>query len=214
MHPLSPLLRGANLIALAIAAISWQGYRDLGLRGWLVAVGCVVVAVLAYSVISWLFTGYHIVGRELRIYEGWVWRRTRAIPIERLQSVEVVRPLLARAFGLAELRIEVVGAGKTEAPLAYLPVREAGWLRERLLTIARGASGGAAGGRAAVVRPAVVRPAVMRPLEVRRSVLGPAGPRPRAGRPDPSPIPPAPWALQHPSRRRSDASTSWRTGTS
>ena len=148
MHPLSPLLRGANLIALGIAAISWQGYRDLGLRGWLVAVGCVVVAVLAYSVISWLFTGYHIVGRELRIYEGWVWRRTRAIPIERLQSVEVVRPLLARAFGLAELRIEVVGAGKTEAPLAYLPVREAGWLRERLLTIARGTSGGATSGGA------------------------------------------------------------------
>ena len=94
--------------------------------------------------ISWLVTGYHVVGRELRIYEGLLWRRTRAIPLERLQSVEVVRPLLARVFGLAELRLEVVGAGKTEAPLAFLPVREAGWLRERLLTIARGA---------AVVRP-------------------------------------------------------------
>ena len=133
LHPLSPLLRGANLVALAIAAISWQGYRDLGLRGWLIAVAGVVVAVLAYSVISWLYTGYHVVGRELRVYEGWVWRRTRAIPLERLQSVEVVRPLLARAFGLAELRIEVVGAGKTEAPLAYLPVQEAVGLRERLL---------------------------------------------------------------------------------
>ncbi len=97
---------------------------------------------LAYSVVSWLFTGYHVVGRELRVYEGWVWRRTRAIPIERLQAVEVVRPLLARAFGLAELRIEVVGAGKTEAPLAYLPVQEAIGLRERLLSIVRGASPG------------------------------------------------------------------------
>jgi putative membrane protein len=148
LHPLSPLLRGANLVALAIAAISWQGYRDLGLRGWLIAVSCVVVAVLAYSVVSWLFTGYHVVGRELRIYEGWVWRRTRAIPIERLQSVEVVRPLLARAFGLAELRIEVVGASKTEAPLAYLPVQEAAGLRERLLTIVRGAAGATAVGGA------------------------------------------------------------------
>ncbi len=137
LHPLTPLLRGGRLAVLAVVAISWQGYQNLGTQRWLLAVGAVAVLVLAGSVVSWLVTGYHVVGRELRIYEGLIWRRTRAIPLERLQSVELVRGVLARLFGLAELRLEVVGASKTEAPLAYLPVDEATALRERLLALAR-----------------------------------------------------------------------------
>ena len=96
------------------------------------------VLVLVGSVVSYLVTGYHVVGRELRIYEGLLSRRTRAIPLERLQSVELVRPLLARLFGLAELRLEVVGAAKTEAPLAFLPRRRRPTrCGERLLGLAR-----------------------------------------------------------------------------
>ncbi len=38
----------------------------------------------------------------------------------------MVRPLLAQLTGLAELRLEVVGGGKTEAPLAYLSLAERG----------------------------------------------------------------------------------------
>ena len=83
-------------------------------------VAVLVLGATVLSVISWYNTGYHVVGRELRVHEGLLWRRTRAIPLERLQAVEVVRPLLAQLTGLAELRLEVVGGGKTEAPLAYL----------------------------------------------------------------------------------------------
>jgi putative membrane protein len=131
------VLRGGRLAVLAIAAISWQGYNDLGTANWLLAVAVVAVLVLVGSFISYLVTGYHVVGHELRIYEGLIVRRTRAIPVERLQSVELVRPLMARAFGLAELRLEVVGGAKTEAPLAFLVVDEAVQLRERLLGLAR-----------------------------------------------------------------------------
>jgi putative membrane protein len=77
-----------------------------------------------------------VVGRELRIYDGVLVRRTRAIPLERLQSIEVIRPLLARLSGLAELRLEVVGGAKTEAPLAFLTVGDAAELRQRLLAVA------------------------------------------------------------------------------
>ncbi|MGH3681959.1 MAG: PH domain-containing protein, partial [Natronosporangium sp.] len=136
LHPLSPLLHSAKYLAVLIAAISIQGAARLGWRGFL---GTIVVAmcfVVAYAVITWLVTGYHVIGRELRIYDGVVVRRTRAIPLERLQAVEVIRPLLARLSGLAELRLEVVGGGKTEAPLAYLSVEDAAVLRERLLALA------------------------------------------------------------------------------
>ena len=136
LHPLTPLLRGARLAVLAVIAISWQGYQNLGTQRWLLAIAGVAVLVLIGSAVSYLVTGYHVVGRELRVYEGLLSRRTRTIPVERLQAVELVQPLLARLFGLAELRLEVVGASKTEAPLAFLRLDEARALRQRLLDLA------------------------------------------------------------------------------
>jgi putative membrane protein len=136
LHPLSPLLHSAKLLAALIAAISFQGFAQLGWRGFLGTVVVGMCFVVAYSVLTWLVTGYHVVGRELRIYDGVLVRRTRAIPLERLQAVELVRPLLARFTGLAELRLEVVGGGKTEAPLAFVTVADAAALRQRLLALA------------------------------------------------------------------------------
>ncbi|MTK03265.1 PH domain-containing protein [Micromonospora sp. CP22] len=133
---MSPALHGAKSLAVVIAGLSWSTLSRVGF-GWFVAM--VIVLALGASVlavISWYNTGYQVVGRELRIHEGLLWRRTRAIPLERLQAVEVVRPLLAQLTGLAELRLEVVGGGKTEAPLAYLGVAEAAVLRQRLLALA------------------------------------------------------------------------------
>jgi putative membrane protein len=136
LHPLTPLLRSARFIGVAVVAISWQGYQQLGPQRWVLAIVIAMVVALAVSAVSWLVTGYHVVDRELRVYEGLVSRRTRAIPLARLQAVELVRSPLARLFGMAELRLEVVGAAKTEAPLAYLPVDEATALRRRLLDLA------------------------------------------------------------------------------
>jgi len=136
LHPLSPLLHSAKVIAGIVAAISWQGYAQLGLGPWAGLITVFLVGAVAFSVVGWYMTGYHVVGRELRVYEGVLRRRTRAIPLERLQSVEVVRSLLAQLTGLAELRLEVVGGAKTEAPLAYLTLRDAGLLRDRLLALA------------------------------------------------------------------------------
>ncbi|MEV4118370.1 PH domain-containing protein [Micromonospora sp. NPDC049645] len=172
LHPLSPVLHGAKSLVVVIAGLSWSTLSRVGF-GWFAA----MVAVLALgatvlSVISWYNTGYHVVGRELRVYEGLLWRRTRAIPLERLQAVEVVRPLLAQLTGLAELRLEVVGGGKTEAPLAYLGVGDAVLLRERLLALAgRVAQLPAPGDAAAPVAPGAATPAAVpgRPLHAVRN---------------------------------------------
>jgi putative membrane protein len=152
LHPLTPLLRGGRFAILTIVAISWQGYDNLGTQSWLAAIAGVAVLALIGSFVSYRVTGYHVVGRELRIYEGLLFRRTRSIPVERLQSAEIVQPLLARIFGLAELRLEVVGGSSTEAPLAFLSRQDATELRTRLLALARpaaplpeGSSGGALG---------------------------------------------------------------------
>ena len=165
LHPLSPVLHGAKSIAVIVAALSWQTLSQVGLERFALVVLVLAAGVVVFSVIGWLNTGYHVVGRELRIQDGLLWRRNRAIPLERLQSVELRRPLLAQLTGLAELRLEVVGGHKTEAPLAYLTVRDAAALRERLLALAGrthapGAAQPAAG--PAAVTPGV--PALERPL--------------------------------------------------
>ncbi|WP_329102052.1 PH domain-containing protein [Micromonospora sp. NBC_01699] len=136
LHPLSPLLHGANSLVVIVAALSWQTLGRVGVGWYAGMVAVLLLGAVVLSLVSWYNTGYHVVGRELRIHEGLLWRRTRAIPLERLQSVEVVRPLLAQLTGLAELRLEVVGGGKTEAPLAYVAVADAVALRERLLGLA------------------------------------------------------------------------------
>ncbi|RZT79861.1 putative membrane protein [Micromonospora violae] len=165
LHPLSPVLHGAKSLVVVIAGLSWSTLSRVGF-GWFAAMVVVLaLGATVLSVVSWYNTGYHVVGRELRVYEGLLWRRTRAIPLERLQAVEVVRPLLAQLTGLAELRLEVVGGGKTEAPLAYLGVADAALLRERLLALAgRVAQLPAPGDAATPVAPgATVPPPAARP---------------------------------------------------
>jgi putative membrane protein len=90
------------------------------------------------SRIGWRFTGYRITGRELQIQAGILSRRHRTVPLERVQAIDVVRPVLARLLGLAELRLEVVGGNDTEARLSYLSAGEAAGLREYLLSLASG----------------------------------------------------------------------------
>ncbi|MDP9792182.1 putative membrane protein [Catenuloplanes nepalensis] len=135
LHPLSPLLNGARTFVVIVGAMSLSQASEFGWRRFVVMLAVISVGAVVFSLINWANTGYHVVGRELRIHEGLFWRRTRAIPLERLQTVEVRRPLLAQLTGLAELRLEVVGGGKTEAPLAFLTVADAEALRERLMSL-------------------------------------------------------------------------------
>jgi putative membrane protein len=172
LHPLSPLLSGAKSIAIIVVALSWQTLSQIGVERFALVVVVLAAGVVVFSLIGWLNTGYHVVGRELRIQDGLLWRRNRAIPLERLQSVELRRPLLAQLTGLAELRLEVVGGGKTEAPLAYLTVRDAAQLRERLLALAGRTPGNVVAPTAGPAAAAPGVPALERPLlRVRNSDL-------------------------------------------
>src|SRR5205807_8143981 len=54
------------------------------------------------------------------------------------QAFDIVRPGLARLFGLAGLRLRMAGSAGGHARLAYLPAREADRLRRHLLALAQG----------------------------------------------------------------------------
>lgn len=140
LHPLTPLLRGWKVFAAAVAIAAQQLYGDVEASWLLVGVAASIQVALVYGYISWRFTHYRIDGEDLRLETGVLFRRSRRVRLDRLQAVDVVRPLIARALGLAELRLEVAGGTSSEAPLAYLSEPAAQALRAELLARAAGLS--------------------------------------------------------------------------
>lgn len=138
LHPATPVLNGWKYFALAVAVVGQDAVRDLDFRLFGLQVLAAVVLGVVFGSFSWWFTKYRIEGEELRIESGFLFRRSRRIRIDRLQAVDIVRPVLARFLGVAELRLEVAGGGKTEAPLAYLNEPGAQRLRAELLARAAG----------------------------------------------------------------------------
>jgi putative membrane protein len=141
LHPLTPLLRGWRLLLVLGAAVGQQGLRTGGLDRVYVGLSVLAAAGLAvgYGVLVWRTTRFRLTATELQVDSGLLQRRSRRVPLARLQAVDVVRPFLARVLGLAELRLEVVGGGgHTEAPLAYLGEEHAHELRSQLLAAAAG----------------------------------------------------------------------------
>ena len=138
LHPLTPVLRGWKVFAAAVAIAFQQMYGDVDLRFLFLLIAVSVPVAVVYGYLSWRATRYGIVGEDLIVETGVLNRRSRRVRLDRLQSVDVVRPLIARALGLAELRLEVAGGASSNAPLAYLDEPAAQQLRAELLARAAG----------------------------------------------------------------------------
>lgn len=140
LHKLSPLLRSSRAV---VALGSVVGTRQLmpgqHSNAWF-DLGAVGLAAIA-GTISWLVTRWRIHNGELQIETGWIRRESLRVPLTRLQAVDVVRPLLARMLGLAEVRIVVAGQGSGRTRLAYLTEDHAADVRARLLALAHGLEG-------------------------------------------------------------------------
>jgi putative membrane protein len=133
-----------------------------------------IVAVLAgLGFVSWYVTRWRVDGDDLRIETGLVRRQSLRYPLAQVQAIDVVQPGIARVFRVAELRLRMGGASGGTARLAYLPEREAGPLRARLLALARG--GETAPTEAHVESPERVLAAVPTPRLVASIFVGDVG---------------------------------------
>jgi len=132
LSPLTPLVRSFVLV-VAVAASSWDDFLrgDIGPLAWILL--AMLVAGALYGTASWLRTKYWIEADELRVDTGVISRQSRRIRVDRLQGIDIAQPFVARLFGLAELKMDVAGAGSREGSLAFLPLKEAEALRETLL---------------------------------------------------------------------------------
>ncbi|WP_461005663.1 PH domain-containing protein [Streptomyces capparidis] len=141
LHPVTPWRRAWAVLA-AVAAVLLQNPGQAGrlggaLGGWQgpAVVAALVAVAFAYGFVSWWFTRYRVDDVELRVDTGVLVRRTKHLRIDRLQAVDLDRPLIGRLIGVATLRLDLAG-GKDE--LAYLTERDARALRAELLARAAG----------------------------------------------------------------------------
>lgn len=143
LHPLTPWRRAwaplAGLFAVALqnAAEVRDQAEGAGLGWLLLGVAVLVLGATTYGYLSWRVTRYLVTDTELRIRTGLLFRRTAHLRLDRIQAIDISRPLLARAFGVAKLKMDVVGSGSSDE-LAFLGEGEATELRAELLARAAG----------------------------------------------------------------------------
>ena len=139
LHPLSPLVRaGRATIGIVIVVVPSVLRGGGNASGSSIELGVLGVLVLL-GFISWLVTRWRVEDDDLRIETGLIRRQSLRFPLAQVQAIDIVRPGLARLFGVAELRLRMAGNTGATARLAYLHAREAEPLRTRLLALAHGA---------------------------------------------------------------------------
>lgn len=143
--PLSPLVQAAPALPAAALFLLGPGAAFVERSGVPFVVLAIAGAVLAYAALVaftwvawWRRTFWIDDDGDLRMDSGVLQRSARRLQLSRLQSVDVVAPLLARLAGLVEVRVEVAGAGESRIVLRYLTRPEADDLRRRILELARG----------------------------------------------------------------------------
>ena len=147
LHPLTPLSRGWKVVAVILALIAQQRGSEMFSEGLpsrqeaLITLGVLVVVTLVallYGVVAWRCAAYQVDNDTLRLHYGVLFRQQRHARLDRLQAVDVVRPLLGRFLGLAEVRLEVAGGKDSAIVLSLLRESDAAELRNVLLARAAG----------------------------------------------------------------------------
>lgn len=135
LHPVSPVIR-IGRTATGVATIF--GIRSVASHEtpWdaLIVFGVGVIAGIVY----WSVTRWRVAGGELQINTGLIRRQQVRVPLTRIQGIDLVRPLLARALGVSELRLVLAGHDTGSARLSYLNEDQAVAVRAQLLALAHG----------------------------------------------------------------------------
>ncbi|SEE92143.1 putative membrane protein [Ruania alba] len=152
LHKITPLLNAWKVAAGLFAVFVWQSYdnlRDIDLPMatlLLILAGVIVLGALlglGLSALAWSRTKYGISDESVFLHSGVLFRQQRHVRLDRLQTVDVTQPLLARLAGFAALKIESAGGAGSNLTLAYLKEDDAQQLRNALLARAAGVRPGA-----------------------------------------------------------------------
>jgi putative membrane protein len=131
VHPGSIILRlvkEAPSVVFGLPA-AFAFFSGSGVWRILMVAGAICALVIFLNWLAWRSFRYGVGEREIVIESGILSRNRRSIPFDRVQDVDIERGPLARAFGLAKVRIETGAGGKDEGVLDSITVAEADRLR-------------------------------------------------------------------------------------
>lgn len=133
LHPTS-IIFGllSTLKQFGIAAVIAIFLATTGNRFALIAAGVGVCLTAISVILRYVTLRYQLQGGELRIDEGLLFRRHRAIPAARIQNIDLIQNPLHHLFKVAEVRIETAGGSEPEASLQVLSLQEVDVLREAI----------------------------------------------------------------------------------
>ncbi len=145
-HPMTPFVQGWIAVvgfAIFFGRDAFEGLfnpsaRDDAGPWWITLsfLGLMVAGTAVMGYFSWRFTRFVIDDDEVRIERRFISHTSDKIAFSRIQSVDIVQPLVARLFGLAALRIDVGSRGGKK--IEYLTRSRAYHLRDYLVTRAHG----------------------------------------------------------------------------
>lgn len=125
----------SGLLTTAALAVPWWFVREW----WMLlpsAVSAVVMVVtLALVPRRVRAIGYRLRDDDLLFRRGILFQRFAAVPYGRMQLVDISRGPLARAVGLAELKL-VTAAASSNLTIPGLPIEDAEALRDHLVAVA------------------------------------------------------------------------------
>ena len=171
----TPVLEGWKIVTGVLAFVTVQKLDELvraypfiskhgftlggGIGYYLLGLIAFIALWVGLGLLSWWRRAYAVDADGVYLRSGILSRKLRTARLPRIQSVDVVHPLLGRIFGLGQLTVEVAGGRDSRVVIGFLTTRELQTLRDRILDLAAGqidlpgpASEGGAVGASAVGR--------------------------------------------------------------
>lgn len=125
----------SGLVATAASVIPFWATQLPVLLAIPAVVLLIAIVVAAFTPRRVRAIGYRLRDDDLLVRRGIMFQRFAAVPYGRMQLVDINRGPLARALGLAELRL-VTAASASNIAVPGLPMADAEQLRDRLVELA------------------------------------------------------------------------------
>ncbi|TWU56801.1 Bacterial membrane flanked domain protein [Rubripirellula tenax] len=135
LAPISVLFQLAALARQSIFPLLVAGWSAFQGNLWIILGLLAATSVaLAFILVRYFTLRYQISDGELIVTEGWIFRKVRNVPVDRIQNVDLVQTIWHRLFHVAEVRVETASGTEPEATLRVLSLNEIDRLRGEILT--------------------------------------------------------------------------------
>jgi membrane protein YdbS with pleckstrin-like domain len=147
-RPLAPGARGAGLLSGAIEFVTMSGLATAadwlwlsGVERWPFPTGALTAVAVAYFAFSGfvhpilLFRSWRwrLDASALVTHYGWLWRKEHAVPLDRIQHVDVDSGPIDRVFAISTVTVYTAGSGHASLEIPGLSCDDAHRLRDTLL---------------------------------------------------------------------------------